>query len=483
MFEGTLYEFTCLPNGLSSGPRIFTKVMRAALTHLRTENDVTISGYLDDNLLVNYDDVIQGFMKGKVAAEKFQKLGFAINIPKSVADAGVTKIEHLGVVIDSVLMRATLSEKKTGKLVSAIQGCLDKPKISIRELASVKGRIEATKPANPYAPLWSKRLEIAKISALQSNSYNYEARIVLSQDCREDLMIALQNLPGVSAPIRIPPPDYTIFSDASELGYGFHDPGADWRRQRGGGRWSQDEEGDHINVLELKAAYFALKSLCDDKENIHLRMMTDNTTAMYCVNKLGSTRVKLNDLTHKIWLFAMERDIWLSSGYVPGRENLISDEESRNFDENIEWTLREDIFQYICQLFGTPNIDLFASRLNFRVPKYVSWHPDPEAFSVDSFNCYWGSEFIYAFPPFCLVHKVIQKCIQDGAEGILIVPNWPSQPWFTLLHRFCVDKPFDFTVYNDELFLPFRSDVQVHPLSRQGQGLRMRAVSFKANRI
>ena len=36
LFEGELYEFTCLPNGLSCAPRFFTKIMRVALAHLRS---------------------------------------------------------------------------------------------------------------------------------------------------------------------------------------------------------------------------------------------------------------------------------------------------------------------------------------------------------------------------------------------------------------------------------------------------------------
>ena len=34
-FENQLYEFTCLPNGLSPAPRFFTKIMKVALAHLR----------------------------------------------------------------------------------------------------------------------------------------------------------------------------------------------------------------------------------------------------------------------------------------------------------------------------------------------------------------------------------------------------------------------------------------------------------------
>lgn len=33
LFNGTLYQYTCLPNGLSSAPRIFTKLLKQFLPH------------------------------------------------------------------------------------------------------------------------------------------------------------------------------------------------------------------------------------------------------------------------------------------------------------------------------------------------------------------------------------------------------------------------------------------------------------------
>ena len=47
-FEGRLYEFTCLPNGLSSTTRFFTKIMKVALSHFIEYMDITISGYLNE---------------------------------------------------------------------------------------------------------------------------------------------------------------------------------------------------------------------------------------------------------------------------------------------------------------------------------------------------------------------------------------------------------------------------------------------------
>jgi hypothetical protein len=44
---------------------------------------------------------------------------------------------------------------------------------------------------------------------------------------------------------------------------------------------------------------------------------------------------------------------------------------SRNFTDLTEWKLKSEIFHRICNHFFQPDIDLFASRLNCQLPKYV----------------------------------------------------------------------------------------------------------------
>ena len=462
MFDGQLYEFCALPNGLSSGPRIFTKLVKVALTHLRIEHDVTISAYLDDSLLVEYLSFAMTMVKGSKSAELLQKLGFTINVPKSVAYP-VTAAEHLGFWIDSVKMLVSLTPKKLEKIIRFIDRCLNAERLTIRDLASVKGKIEATRPANLYAMLMCKRLEIAKIAALRASNFDYDHKMTLSSECRQDLLWAKEALPGTSAPIRPPPPDYTISTDSSKRGWGINDYHT---AQRGGGRWSFEESLLHINKLELKAAYFGLRSFCADMRDIHLRIMVDNTSALAAINKQGSTRsLGLNDLARELWTYARERRIWVSSAYIPGRFNVEADTASREFDENTEWSLRPDIFGSICDKFGMPSIDLFASRLNCKVPRYCAWQPDPSAVFIDSLMMSsWENEFFYAFPPFSIIHLVIQKCIQDKAKGIILVPDWPSQAWYTVLNSIVIGDKFKFSVTNDELFLPFSSDSRCHPL-------------------
>ena len=51
-----------------------------------------------------------------------------------------------------------------------------------------------------------------------------------------------------------------------------------------------DECNCHINVLRLKAVYFGLKTLCRDLKETHIKILTDNTTAVHGINKMGSCK-------------------------------------------------------------------------------------------------------------------------------------------------------------------------------------------------
>ena len=77
---------------------------------------------------------------------------------------------------------------------------------------------------------------------------------------------------------------------------------------------------------------------------------------------------------------------------------LHADSFSRNFSETIEWKLSTYLFQKISRMFGNPKVDLFASRINYQIHKYISWKPHPKALAIDAFSIKWNTEFPYIFP-------------------------------------------------------------------------------------
>jgi len=204
--------------------------------------------------------------------------------------------------------------------------------------------------------------------------------------------------------------------------------------------------------------------------------MCDNSTAVAYINKKGGIKSDLCDILAKdIWVWCYNKNIHISAAHIPGSENIAADFLSRNFNDNHEWQLNPIIFSEISLLFGNPSIDLFASRLNQQVSKYVAWKPDPNAFAVDAFSISWKNEYIYLFPPFSLILQVLQKIIRDQAKGILIVPDWPAQVWFPQLMKL-KSKIKTIPPHANNLILSHKPDL-VHPLAEK---MILKAVHFNS---
>ena len=152
--------------------------------------------------------------------------------------------------------------------------------------------------------------------------------------------------------------------------------------------------------------------------NCHINIYIDNTTAVSYINAMGGTHsLERNKIAREIWTWCIQRNIWVTAISLPGKQNVDADRESRTFNDKTEWSLEENIFQSIVKTYGMPSIDLLASRINTKVSRYVSWRPDPEAFS-----CCWSQEHFYAFPPFSLILRCLKKIEMEEGEGIIIVP-------------------------------------------------------------
>ena len=294
--------------------------------------------------------------------------------------------------------------------------------------------------------------------------------MTLSDIVREDLTWWLQNIQRFPSPVHRDHPQIVIYTDASLEGWG-----AVRDSQRTGGMWSDKESSKHINELELLAVHFGLKALCNDVFDKSIKVMTDNSTAVACINNKGSTKQNCNDIARNIWLWCLSKNIFIIAAHIPGRENNIADEESRKDRSFSEGSLNDCIFQEIEDMVGPFHIDMFASRVNAKKKTYVAWKPDPEAWAIDAFSCEWKLEGIYCFPPFILISRVLKKVEAEKTTVTLIAPLWRYQVWFPQLMRMLIQYP---------ILLPERKDLVVHPktkLSSQSVKLRLMCCVISGN--
>ena len=116
-----------------------------------------------------------------------------------------------------------------------------------------------------------------------------------------------------------------IFTDASKEGWGAH-----LNEHTARGSWSLSESKLHINYLELKAVFLALKEFQDFCSNKIVLVATDNTTVVSCINKEGGMRSgSLCALLWRILTWYTRKQVTLKARHIPGRLNVVADKLSR----------------------------------------------------------------------------------------------------------------------------------------------------------
>ena len=184
-------------------------------------------------------------------------------------------------------------------------------------------------------------------------------------------------------PIRNFQADFTIFTAASNQGWGAH-----MGNSKISGTWAPSDRKLHINCLEFKAVMFALQHWAPLLQGHQVMVATDNLTVVSYVNKQGGTpSPTLLRLTVDLFLWLESQSIVVRARHIPGCLNVIADHLSHpNQPISTEWSLHPEIVNRIFRVWGTPEIDMFA-------------------------------------------------------EVILVAPWWPSQSWFPHLLRLCLEHP------------------------------------------
>ncbi|XP_058021197.1 S1 RNA-binding domain-containing protein 1 isoform X2 [Ahaetulla prasina] len=171
----------------------------------------------------------------------------------------------------------------------------------------------------------------------------------------------------------------------------------------------------------------------------HVLVLTDNITAKAHVNRQGGTRSKSLMKEARILFLWVERNLLsLTAEHISGVSNVQADWLSRQVIDQAEWRLHPDLFNDLSRRFGTPLVDMFATRQNTQLPRFFSRFPDPLAEGVDALRSPWPEGLLYAFPPLSIIPRVVRWILEEQAEVILIAPHWPRRSWFADLKSLSV---------------------------------------------
>ena len=379
-----MYQFNCLPFGLSSAPSVFTKTTKPVVTVLRTLG-MRIITYIDD-ILVMATSREAALEHIECFSFLLENLGFTINRQKSLIDPA-QEMEFLGRVSDSVRMELKLPGSKIKNMRSDARALLQAYQPTEREVSRLLVKLTHASHAMMAAPLFFRLLQSCLHVALQPLQ-DYSKPCPLTGEAKEELTWQTTHPWPISWNLKLiicGELDLTIETDASKTGWG-----ARCGDLQTGGPWSPKEATVHINCLELLAATLAIQTFAEKQDNLLMHLKMDSTSALTYINKMGGTvSPELNRLTKELWSWCLAKNITPKASHLPGSLNEKADEESRIMKDRSDWMLCPKIFRTIQTRFGPLGIDLFASRLSKQLPTYASWRPDPEAIQTDAFSMNW----------------------------------------------------------------------------------------------
>ena len=110
---------------------------------------------------------------------------------------------------------------------------------------------------------------------------------------------------------------------------------------------------------------------------------------------------------------------------------------------------------------------------------FVSYHSDTDAMHINASSISWQGRPFYAFPPFVVIRKVLRKIVSDVATGIIVVSNWSTQPWYSLLIKLLIPP----STSRKEQITPSSQQAESFSLHDIRQNPGARKLSAETNRI
>ncbi len=155
-FEGQAYQYKVLPFGLSLSPRVFTKVVEAALVPLR-EQGVRILNYLDDWLILAQSRR-QLSAHRDLVLKHLSLLGLRVNWEKSKL-VPTQRISFLGMEFDSVNQTARLTQERAQSVLNCFKTLSGRTAVPLKLFQRLLGHMAAAAVTVPLGLLHMRPLQ------------------------------------------------------------------------------------------------------------------------------------------------------------------------------------------------------------------------------------------------------------------------------------------------------------------------------------
>ncbi len=406
-FEGRAYQYKALPFGLSLSPRVFTKVVEAALVPLR-EAGIRILNYLDDWLILAQSRVLLCEHRDMVLSH-LSRLGLQVNREKSKLSP-MQRISFLGMELDSVNLTARLSEERAQSMLRCLESLQHKRAVPLKHFQRLLGHMASSAAITPLGLLHMRPLQRWLHDRVPRWAWRHGTyRVSLTPSCRRtfspwsDLAFLRAGVPLEQVSRHV-----VVSTDASATGWG-----AMCNGHAAAGLWTGPQLQWHINCLELLAVWLALRRFRTLLHEKHILVRSDNTATVAYINHQGGLRSRrMSQLARHLLLWSQKHLRSLRAVHVPGELNRAADELSRQHALPGEWRLHPEVLQLIWRRFRDAQVDLFASPDTSHCQLFFSLFEG--TLGTDALACSWPRGLRkYTFPPVSLLAQTLCKVRED----------------------------------------------------------------------
>ena len=425
-YEGKpqFFVFAVLPFGLATACYAFTKLLRPLVKYWRWEGLRAII-YLDDGIIA---------VSGKQTA-----MEASARVRHDLAKAGLVentakcnwlpsqRVTWLGFTLDMAAGQIWVPEEKIVALRSLLQAAVNYQSIKAKPLAIILGKINSMPlDLGPVTRLMRRSL----YSLVNSCCYWCEA-LVITKEAQEELLFWVNHLVKFDGQgiWHSPSAVRVVYSDASNIGYG--DYTAEHGCHMANGLWTKEEAGCSSTWRELRAVRIVLESLVEKLKNECVRWFSNNQNVVRIL-QMGSRKPDLQKEALAIFSIMLKSQIRIMPEWIPRSLNQQADWLSPMEDYD-DWAVHPNHFAAIDADWGPHTIDCFACSYNSHLQHFNSrfWNPGTEA--VDAFTCDWSGQINWMCLPPYLTLRTVRHALNTAACGTLIVPRWPSAPFWPVL--------------------------------------------------
>ena len=432
-WRGRWYVYCVLPFGLATAPYVFTKTLAVVRTYLRAHG-VKISMLLDDGLCVSHT-AAQARTHAHFVRSVLRSAGLTEHPIKSKWEPSHSTEAFLGFRIDLSANTIGLKQSRVEKALKALVEPRREAPIPRRKLASLAGQLLAMGPVLGAVT----RLQTRGMYALIGGDKFWGGVVSWTDEAWSELCfwrsfaaadgLTIQ-VPFWVAPVAV---EMVAESDASDTGMGvlLRAPGEPVVTTFAPLQLPDREKSS--TWRELAAVELGVESFAERVRGCVVKWCSDNQAAVLILQN-GSRVPELQVIARRVYVSCASWGVRLVPVWVPREENTEADALSRAVDLN-DWGVADGAFQRISTRWGAAVADLFADNTNARAASFFAQRPLPGATGVDGLTASWPPGLLFACPPWALLGRLLRRLMTSKRkeELVIIVPLWPSQPWWPVL--------------------------------------------------